>query len=37
MKYVGQRVIFGIRPDDIHNPRYLVPVIKAQPVRPRLT
>ncbi len=36
MKYVGQRVIFGIRPDDIHNPRYLVPGIKAQPVRAKV-
>ena len=29
-------MIFGIRPDDIHNPRYLVPGIKAQAVRAKV-
>ncbi len=35
-QYRGRQVIFGIRPDDIHNPKYLVPGIKAQPVRAKV-
>ncbi len=30
--YVGKPVIFGIRPEDIHNPTYAPPGIIAQPV-----
>jgi multiple sugar transport system ATP-binding protein len=29
---VGQDVIFGIRPEDIHNPEYAPPSIIAEPV-----
>ena len=30
--YVGKSVIFGIRPEDIHNPQFAPPDISAQPV-----
>jgi multiple sugar transport system ATP-binding protein len=30
--YAGKPIIFGIRPEDIHNPQYAPPSIYAQPV-----
>jgi multiple sugar transport system ATP-binding protein len=30
--YIGRPVIFGIRPDDVHNPEFTPPGIIAQPV-----
>jgi multiple sugar transport system ATP-binding protein len=35
-KYAGKKVIFGIRPEDIHAPEYLAPGIVASPVRARV-
>ena len=32
MPYAGKQVIFGIRPEDIHNPQYAPAAISAQPV-----
>jgi multiple sugar transport system ATP-binding protein len=32
MSYVGKPIIFGIRPEDIHNPQFAPPEIIAQPV-----
>jgi multiple sugar transport system ATP-binding protein len=32
MPYSGKQVIFGIRPEDIHNPQFAPPGIDAQPV-----
>jgi len=32
MPYNGKSVIFGIRPEDIHNPQFAPPEISAQPV-----
>ena len=32
MPYAGKSVIFGIRPDDIHNPQFAPPGITSQPV-----
>jgi multiple sugar transport system ATP-binding protein len=32
MPYVGKQVIFGIRPEDIHNPQFAPPSIDAAPV-----
>ncbi len=32
MPYAGKDVIFGIRPEDIHNPEFAPPGIDAQPV-----
>ncbi|MGW8250364.1 MAG: ABC transporter ATP-binding protein [Anaerolineales bacterium] len=32
MPYAGKKVIFGIRPEDIHNPDFAPPGITAQPV-----
>jgi multiple sugar transport system ATP-binding protein len=32
MPYAGKKVIFGIRPEDIHNPAFAPPGITAQPV-----
>lgn len=32
MPYVDRALIFGIRPEDIHNPDYALPGINAQPV-----
>jgi len=32
MPYAGKQVIFGIRPEDIHNPQFAPPSIDAQPV-----
>ena len=29
---VGQKIVFGIRPEDIHNPKYAPPSIIAEPV-----
>ncbi|HLE16150.1 MAG TPA: sn-glycerol-3-phosphate ABC transporter ATP-binding protein UgpC [Anaerolineales bacterium] len=34
--YIGKPVIFGIRPEDIHNPEYAAPGIVAQPVEARV-
>ena len=34
--YVGKDVIFGIRPDDIHNPLFVPPGIVAQPVEAKV-
>lgn len=31
--HVGKQVIFGIRPEDIHNPQFAPPEIVAQPVK----
>jgi multiple sugar transport system ATP-binding protein len=30
--YVGKRVVFGLRPEDIHNPEFAPPNIDAHPV-----
>jgi multiple sugar transport system ATP-binding protein len=32
MPYAGKKIIFGIRPEDIHNPEFAPPGITAQPV-----
>jgi multiple sugar transport system ATP-binding protein len=32
MPYAGKSIIFGIRPEDIHNPNFAPPGITAQPV-----
>jgi multiple sugar transport system ATP-binding protein len=32
MPYSGKQIIFGIRPEDIHNPQFAPPSIDAQPV-----
>jgi multiple sugar transport system ATP-binding protein len=32
MPYAGKQVIFGVRPEDIHNPQFAPPSIDAQPV-----
>ena len=32
LPYVGKAVIFGIRPEDIHNPKFAPPGIEDQPV-----
>jgi multiple sugar transport system ATP-binding protein len=32
MPYEGKSVVFGIRPEDIHNPEFALPGITAQPV-----
>lgn len=34
--YVGKPVIFGIRPEDIHNPEFAPPSIIAQPVEAKV-
>jgi multiple sugar transport system ATP-binding protein len=34
--YVGRPVIFGIRPEDIHNPQFAPPEISAQPVQAKV-
>ena len=36
MPYVGKDVIFGIRPDDIHNPLFVPPGIVEQPVEAKV-
>ena len=32
MPYAGKQVIFGIRPEDVHNPQFAPPSIDAQPL-----
>jgi multiple sugar transport system ATP-binding protein len=34
--YIGKPVVFGIRPEDIHNPEFAAPGIIAQPVEARV-
>ncbi|HJW89955.1 MAG TPA: sn-glycerol-3-phosphate ABC transporter ATP-binding protein UgpC [Anaerolineales bacterium] len=34
--YAGRSVIFGIRPEDIHNPQFAPPEISAQPVQAKV-
>ena len=34
--YIGKPVVFGIRPEDIHNPEFAAPGIVAQPVEARV-
>ncbi|HEX6303331.1 MAG TPA: sn-glycerol-3-phosphate ABC transporter ATP-binding protein UgpC [Anaerolineales bacterium] len=34
--YVGKRVVFGLRPEDIHNPEFAPPNIDAQPVEAKV-
>ena len=34
--YVGKKVIFGLRPEDIHNPEFTPPNIDAQPVEAKV-
>ncbi len=36
MPYVGKKVIFGIRPEDIHNPEFAPPGITAQSVNAKV-
>lgn len=36
MPYNGKSVIFGIRPEDIHNPEFAPPGISAQPVQAKI-
>lgn len=36
MPYVDKEVIFGIRPEDIHNPMYAPPGIHAEPVESKV-
>jgi len=36
MKYEGKEVIFGIRPEDIHNPEFAPPGIHAAPVEAKV-
>ncbi|HSF83994.1 MAG TPA: sn-glycerol-3-phosphate ABC transporter ATP-binding protein UgpC [Anaerolineales bacterium] len=36
MPYSGKSVIFGIRPEDIHNPDFAPPGISAQPVQAKV-
>jgi multiple sugar transport system ATP-binding protein len=36
MPYEGKQVIFGIRPEDIHNPLFAPPGITAQPVNSKV-
>ena len=36
MPYVGQEVIFGVRPEDIHNPQFAPPGIHAEPVETKV-
>jgi len=36
MPYNGKSVIFGIRPEDIHNPDFAPPGISAQPVQAKI-
>src|SRR5512142_815530 len=36
MPYAGKEVIFGIRPEDIHNPMYAPPGIHAEPVESKV-
>jgi multiple sugar transport system ATP-binding protein len=36
MPYAGKKVIFGIRPEDIHNPEFAPPGIIAQPVESKV-
>jgi multiple sugar transport system ATP-binding protein len=35
-KYAGKKVVFGIRPEDIHAPEYLAPGIAASPIKARV-
>jgi multiple sugar transport system ATP-binding protein len=34
--YLGQQIVFGIRPEDIHDPQYTPPGITAAPVNTRV-
>lgn len=34
--YIGKQIIFGIRPEDIHNPQFAPPDIVAQPVESKV-
>jgi multiple sugar transport system ATP-binding protein len=34
--YVGKKVVFGLRPEDIHNPEFAPPNIDAQPVEAKV-
>ena len=34
--YVGKKIIFGLRPEDIHNPDFTPPNIDAQPVEAKV-
>ncbi len=36
MPYAGKQVIFGVRPEDIHNPEFAAPGIVAQPVKSKV-
>jgi multiple sugar transport system ATP-binding protein len=36
MPYVGKEIIFGIRPEDIHNPMFAPPGIHAEPVESKV-
>jgi multiple sugar transport system ATP-binding protein len=36
MPYAGKQVIFGVRPEDIHNPEFAPPGIVAQPVNSKV-
>jgi multiple sugar transport system ATP-binding protein len=36
MPYAGKSVVFGIRPEDIHNPNFAPPGIQAQPVNAKV-
>ncbi len=36
MNYVDKEVIFGIRPEDIHNPQFTPPDIHAEPVKAKV-
>jgi multiple sugar transport system ATP-binding protein len=36
MPYAGKEVIFGIRPEDIHNPMFAPPGIHAEPVESKV-
>ena len=34
--YVGKKIIFGLRPEDIHNPEFTPPNINPQPVEAKV-
>jgi multiple sugar transport system ATP-binding protein len=36
MPYDGKEVIFGIRPEDIHNPQFAPPGIHAEPIEAKV-
>jgi len=35
-EYLGKEIVFGIRPEDIHDPQYAPPGITAAPVEARV-